>query len=81
MARFIESGHTAANHSCTNPEAYPASYRGTRRALVLRFPYGVIYWPGVMGVRRSIGFISGHQRFQRLQGQRPSRESTGVTSR
>ncbi|MCP9775929.1 type II toxin-antitoxin system RelE/ParE family toxin [Cyanobium sp. WAJ14-Wanaka] len=29
----------------TNPEAYPSSYRGTRRALLRRFPYGVIYLP------------------------------------
>ena len=27
----------------TNPECYPAGYRGTRRALIRRFPYGVIY--------------------------------------
>ena len=26
----------------SNPAAYPASYRGTRRALIRRFPYGVI---------------------------------------
>ena len=29
----------------SNPAAYPASYRGTRRALIHRFPYGVIYLP------------------------------------
>ena len=29
----------------SNPAAYPASYRGTRRALIRRFPYGVIYLP------------------------------------
>jgi toxin ParE1/3/4 len=29
----------------TNPEAYPLGYRGTRRALIRRFPYGVIYLP------------------------------------
>ena len=28
-----------------NPEAYPPTYRGTRRALIRRFPYGVIYVP------------------------------------
>ena len=26
-----------------NPEAYPVLYRGTRRALISRFPYGVIF--------------------------------------
>ncbi len=29
----------------STPEAYPAGYRGTRRALIRRFPYGVIYLP------------------------------------
>ena len=29
----------------SNPAAYPASYRGTRRALIRRLPYGVIYLP------------------------------------
>jgi plasmid stabilization system protein ParE len=29
----------------SNPEAYPACYRGTRRALIRRFPYGVIDLP------------------------------------
>ena len=29
----------------SNPTAYPTSYRGTRRALIRRFPYGVIYLP------------------------------------
>ena len=29
----------------SNPEAYPVGYRDTRRALIRRFPYGVIYWP------------------------------------
>ena len=28
-----------------NPDAYPVTYRGTRRALIRRFPYGVIYLP------------------------------------
>lgn len=28
-----------------NPESYPALHRGTRRALIRRFPYGVIYFP------------------------------------
>ena len=26
-----------------NPDTYPVTYRGTRRALIRRFPYGVIY--------------------------------------
>ena len=29
----------------SNPAAYPVSYRGTCRALIRRFPYGVIYLP------------------------------------
>ncbi len=29
----------------SNPAAYPASYRGTRRALIRRFLYGLIYLP------------------------------------
>lgn len=29
----------------SNPEAYPAGYRGTRRALMRRFPYSFIYLP------------------------------------
>jgi toxin ParE1/3/4 len=29
----------------TNPDAYPLTYRGTRRALIRRFPYGVIFVP------------------------------------
>ena len=29
----------------SNPAAYPTSFRGTRRALIRRFPYGVIYLP------------------------------------
>ena len=29
----------------SNPAAYPTSYRGTRRALIRRFPYGVVYLP------------------------------------
>ena len=29
----------------TNPETYTLGYRGTRRALIRRFPYGVIYLP------------------------------------
>ena len=29
----------------SNPEAYPASYSGTRCALIRRFPYGVVYLP------------------------------------
>ena len=28
-----------------NPDAYPVTYRGTRRALIRRFPYGVIFVP------------------------------------
>jgi len=29
----------------SNPAVYPARHRGTRRALIRRFPYGVIYLP------------------------------------
>ncbi len=29
----------------SNPAAYPASYRGTRRVLIRRYPYGVVYLP------------------------------------
>ena len=29
----------------SNPAAYPTSYSGTRRALIRRFPYGVVYLP------------------------------------
>ena len=28
-----------------NPDAYPVTYRGTRRALIRRFPYGLIFVP------------------------------------
>lgn len=42
---FLDQVRLAFQRIRSNPEAYPAGYRGTRRALIRRFPYGVIYLP------------------------------------
>ena len=40
---FLAEVRLAFQRIRLNPEAYPALYRGTRRALIRRFPYGVIF--------------------------------------
>jgi plasmid stabilization system protein ParE len=42
---FVQEVRQAFQRIRTNPEAYPAGYRNTRRALIRRFPYGVVYLP------------------------------------
>ena len=42
---FLEQVRATFHRIRTNPEAYALGYRGTRRALIRRFPYGVIYLP------------------------------------
>jgi toxin ParE1/3/4 len=42
---FVQEVRQAFQRIRTNPEAYPASYRNTHRALIRRFPYGVVYLP------------------------------------
>jgi toxin ParE1/3/4 len=41
--QFLAEVRLLLQRILSNPEAYPAGYRGTRRALMRRFPYGVIY--------------------------------------
>jgi plasmid stabilization system protein ParE len=43
--KFLDEVRRTLQRIRTNPEAYPLGYRGTRRALIRRFPYGVIYLP------------------------------------
>jgi plasmid stabilization system protein ParE len=43
--RFLQEVREAFQRIRTNPEAYPAGHRNTRRVLIWRFPYGVIYLP------------------------------------
>jgi plasmid stabilization system protein ParE len=43
--QFLEEVRLTFERIRANPEAYPSGYRGTRRALIRRFPYGVIYLP------------------------------------
>jgi toxin ParE1/3/4 len=40
---FLAEVRRAFQRIRLNPEAYPAPYRGTRRALIRRFPYSVIF--------------------------------------
>jgi len=42
---FLEEVRASFHRIRTNPEVYALGYRGTRRALIRRFPYGVIYLP------------------------------------
>jgi len=41
--RFLQEVREAFHRIRTNPEASSEGYRNTRRALIRRFPYGVIY--------------------------------------
>jgi len=43
--QFLQELRLIFNRIRANPEAYPSGYRNTRRALIRRFPYGVIYLP------------------------------------
>lgn len=43
--QFLAEARLAFERIRSNPVAYPVAYRGTRRALIGRFPYGVIYLP------------------------------------
>jgi toxin ParE1/3/4 len=43
--RFLQEVRQAFHRIRGNPEAYAEGYRNTRRALIRRFPYGVIYLP------------------------------------
>ena len=43
--QFLQEVRLTFNRIRANPEAYPSGYRNTRRALIRRFPYGVIYLP------------------------------------
>lgn len=43
--QFLTEVRLAFERIRSNPVAYPVAYRGTRRALIGRFPYGVIYLP------------------------------------
>ena len=43
--QFLIDVRLAFERIRSNPVAYPVAYRGTRRALISRFPYGVIYLP------------------------------------
>jgi toxin ParE1/3/4 len=43
--RFLEEVRQAFRRIQSNPEASGSGYRNTRRALIRRFPYGVIYLP------------------------------------
>jgi len=43
--RFLEEVRQAFRRIQSNPEAYGSAYRNTRRALIRRFPYGVIDLP------------------------------------
>lgn len=40
---FREALRTALNHIADNPGIYQVIHRGTRRALLVRFPYGVYF--------------------------------------
>ena len=40
---FREALRFALNEIAENPQRYPVIHRGTRRALLKRFPYGVFY--------------------------------------
>jgi plasmid stabilization system protein ParE len=40
---FLAAATAAFGSILSNPELYPAVHRGTRRALLRRFPYGVYY--------------------------------------
>ena len=40
---FREALRFALNQIAENPQHYPVIHRGTRRALLKRFPYGVFY--------------------------------------
>jgi plasmid stabilization system protein ParE len=42
---FLEEVRASFHRIRTNPEVYALGYRGTRRALIRRFPYGVIVLP------------------------------------
>jgi len=42
-AEFREALREALANIAENPARYPMLYRGTRRALLKRFPYGVYY--------------------------------------
>ena len=41
--RFLQEVRQAFHRIRSNPEAYAEGYRNTRRALIRRFPYGVVY--------------------------------------
>ncbi len=43
--QFLAEVRLTFERISSNPVAYPVAYRGTRRALISRFPYGVIYLP------------------------------------
>ena len=43
--KFLHEVRQAFDRIRSNPEAYAEGYRNTRRALIWRFPYGVIYLP------------------------------------
>jgi plasmid stabilization system protein ParE len=43
--QFLDEVRLTFERIRANPEAYSSGYRGTRRALIRRFPYGVIYLP------------------------------------
>ena len=43
--QFLTDVRLAFERIRSNPVAYPFAYRGTRRVLIGRFPYGVIYLP------------------------------------
>jgi plasmid stabilization system protein ParE len=40
--QFLTDVRLAFERIRSNPVAYPVAYRGTRRALIGRFPYGVV---------------------------------------
>jgi plasmid stabilization system protein ParE len=48
--QFLDEVRSSLNLIAGNPLAYPAVHRGTRRALMRRFPFGIYFQPEVAGV-------------------------------
>jgi plasmid stabilization system protein ParE len=69
-ADFLEATFSCMDKVASYPEGYPNYKYGSRRALLQRFPYAVVYWLGtsrlhvvaIMHTRRNPEFL-----FERLQ--------------
>ena len=63
---FRETLRIALSQIAENPQRYPVIHRGTRRALLKRFPYGVFYreFPQVIVV---VACMHGRRNPKRLQ--------------